>query len=240
MSQPRFGIWFIGARGGVAATAMVGLGAMKRGLTASTGLVSQLPEFAGLGLAGWDDFVIAGHEIRNVRLRDEAMKLVTESRVLSPALVEACGEELDEIDGRNPAGNGPWSRADDRGFGRRRGSPRGVAAADHRAVAGRPAWLCRVPETGARGRGQRGLDRAAGRRGQPAADLGGAGTPALRPGQMRSAGQFALRDRGDGVGLFLHQFHAFARFGSGGDRRTARASAARVTWAATARRAKRC
>ena len=100
MSQSRIGIWFIGARGGVAATAIVGLGAMKRGLTASTGLVSQLPEFAGLGLVGWDDFVIAGHEIRNVRLRDEAMKLVTGSHVLSPALVEACGEELDEIDGR--------------------------------------------------------------------------------------------------------------------------------------------
>ena len=100
MSQPRVGIWLIGAKGGVAVTTIVGLGALKRGLTAATGLVSQLPEFAGLGLAGWDDFVIAGHEIRNVRVEAEAMRLVTESRVLSPALVEACREELDEIDGR--------------------------------------------------------------------------------------------------------------------------------------------
>jgi myo-inositol-1-phosphate synthase len=100
MTRPRVGIWFVGAKGGVAVTAIVGLGALKRGLTAATGLVSQLPEFAGLGLAGWDDFVIAGHEIRKVRIADEANKLVTESRVLSPALVEACREELDQIDGR--------------------------------------------------------------------------------------------------------------------------------------------
>jgi myo-inositol-1-phosphate synthase len=100
MTKPRVGIWFIGARGGVAVTTIVGLGALKRGLTAAAGLVSQLPEFADLGLAGWDDFVIAGHEIRNVRIEAEAMKLVTESRVLSPALVEACREELEQIDGR--------------------------------------------------------------------------------------------------------------------------------------------
>jgi myo-inositol-1-phosphate synthase len=100
MTQPRIGIWLIGAKGGVAVTTLVGLGALKRGLTAATGLVSQLPEFAGLGLAGWDDFVVAGHEIRNVRAADEAMKLVGESRVLGPALVEACREELDEIDDR--------------------------------------------------------------------------------------------------------------------------------------------
>jgi myo-inositol-1-phosphate synthase len=100
MTQPRIGIWFIGAKGGVAVTTIVGLGALKRGLTGATGLVSQLPEFAGLGLAGWDDFVVAGHEIRKVRTEDEAKKLVTESRVLSPALVEACREELNQIDGR--------------------------------------------------------------------------------------------------------------------------------------------
>jgi myo-inositol-1-phosphate synthase len=100
MTQPRIGIWFIGARGGVAVTTIVGLGSLKRKLTAATGLVSELPEFAGLGLAGWDDFVIGGHEIRNVRTEDEAMKLVTESRVLSPALVDACREELNQIDVR--------------------------------------------------------------------------------------------------------------------------------------------
>lgn len=100
MTQPSIGIWLIGAKGGVATTAIVGLAALKRGLTGAAGLVSQLPRFAGLKLAAWDDFLVGGHEIRDVCLADEALRLATESRVLGPALIDQCRDELEATDGR--------------------------------------------------------------------------------------------------------------------------------------------
>ena len=41
MNASRYGIWLIGARGGVATSAMVGLAALRRGLTRENGLVSS-------------------------------------------------------------------------------------------------------------------------------------------------------------------------------------------------------
>ena len=105
------GVWLIGARGGVAATSLVGLCALKNGSTESAGLVSELPAFSHLELADWSDFVVGGHEIRSARLFDEAMKLVTQSRAIDERLVLQCRSELDEIDGRIRPGtawrNGP-------------------------------------------------------------------------------------------------------------------------------------
>ncbi|MFH1920575.1 MAG: inositol-3-phosphate synthase [Planctomycetota bacterium] len=100
MAQNGIGIWLIGAKGGVAATTLVGLAALKRGLVDESALVSGLGQFRGLGLAGWNDFTAAGHEIRDVRLADEAMRLATTSRAIDPALIRECEPELREIDGR--------------------------------------------------------------------------------------------------------------------------------------------
>ncbi len=100
MKQPDIGIWLIGAKGGVATTTLVGLEALRRGLVGPAGLVTALPRFARLDLAGWDRFLAAGHEIRDVRLRDEAMRLVTESRVLDRSLVEQVAGGLDATDER--------------------------------------------------------------------------------------------------------------------------------------------
>lgn len=98
MARSRVGIWLVGARGGVAATTIVGLCALRRGLVDTVGLVSELPQFADLGLAGWDNLVIGGHEIRNVTLYDAAQQLVDVSRALDPRLVAAVKEDLDAID----------------------------------------------------------------------------------------------------------------------------------------------
>ncbi len=100
MSPPRIGIWFIGAKGGVAATASLGLVALQKGLADSIGLVSRLPQFAGLDLAGWDSFIVGGHDIRDGTLDDTLARLRADSRVLDAALVEACRPELDAINGR--------------------------------------------------------------------------------------------------------------------------------------------
>ncbi len=98
MSNQRLGIWFIGARGGIATTAMTGLFALQKGLTRGTGLVSELPPFTPLNLAAWDQFVVGGHEIRAVSLVAEAERLHRESRVLDANLLAACREDLEQAD----------------------------------------------------------------------------------------------------------------------------------------------
>jgi myo-inositol-1-phosphate synthase len=94
MSPPRIGIWFIGARGGVAATATLGLFALQKRLTENIGLVSALPQFRDLPFTDWNSFVVGGHEIRQGTLCESLERLHTESRVFDSALVDACKEEL--------------------------------------------------------------------------------------------------------------------------------------------------
>ena len=100
MSNSRIGIWLIGAKGGVASTAIVGLAALKRRLVGAAGLVSQLPQFQRAGLADWADFVVAGHEIRAAPLMHEALRLATESRTTTVEVIQQCRAELEEIDRR--------------------------------------------------------------------------------------------------------------------------------------------
>lgn len=84
MAQRKIGVWLVGAWGGVATTVVVGIMALRRGLTEPTALVSALPPLAGLDLAGWDELVIGGHEIRETNFRAEADVLHKKSRVFSP------------------------------------------------------------------------------------------------------------------------------------------------------------
>jgi myo-inositol-1-phosphate synthase len=100
MTQPRIGIWFIGARGGVAATASLGLLAMQKGLTGAQGLVSALPQFANLDFTDWSSFVIGGHEIRGGSLCDTVDRLRADSRVLDTSVVDVCRLDLNAIDVR--------------------------------------------------------------------------------------------------------------------------------------------
>jgi myo-inositol-1-phosphate synthase len=100
MSSRRIGIWFIGARGGVASTATLGLLALQKRLAGSAGLVSCLPQFERLDLANWNEFIVGGHEIRGGTLADSLDRLRTESRVLDTELVNACEAELTAIDAR--------------------------------------------------------------------------------------------------------------------------------------------
>jgi myo-inositol-1-phosphate synthase len=100
MARPRIGIWFIGAKGGVASTAAVGLAALRKGLIGTTGLVTELPLFAPLRLTEWRGFVVGGHDIRDVRLYDEALRMHSESRAIDRSIIEGCRADLEEIDKR--------------------------------------------------------------------------------------------------------------------------------------------
>ncbi len=102
--RQRIGVWLIGSKGGVAITTIVGLLALKKGLAASTGLVSALPEFAELGLVSWDDLVIGGHEIRGLPLCREAYRVTTEMRAASRETIDQCRDELEQIEARTRPG----------------------------------------------------------------------------------------------------------------------------------------
>ncbi|MBL9095153.1 MAG: inositol-3-phosphate synthase [Planctomycetaceae bacterium] len=98
MARNRIGIWFIGAKGGVASTAVVGLLALKKGLTPTTALVSELPLFQKLDLVDWKDLVLGGHEIRDLSSYEEAARMNTESRAIDAGLIAKLKPELDKLD----------------------------------------------------------------------------------------------------------------------------------------------
>jgi len=98
MSKRRLGIWLIGARGGVATTTITGLLAQQKGLADSTGLVSELPQFSHLELPTWDQFIVGGHEIRDLSLAGEADRLHRESRVFDAKILRDCQEDFKQVD----------------------------------------------------------------------------------------------------------------------------------------------
>jgi myo-inositol-1-phosphate synthase len=100
MADSHVGVWLIGAKGGVASTAILGLAGLKRGLTDSVGLTSQLPLFGKLGLIDWERFVVGGHDIRRTPLLAEIARMAGESRTAMTVLVEQCRDELGQIDRR--------------------------------------------------------------------------------------------------------------------------------------------
>jgi len=100
MTKQRIGIDLIGAKGGVATTAIVGLTLLQDGVMPRNGLVSELPIFQQIGLPDWSSFVVAGHEIRQGLLFEEALWLSAKDRIVSRELLEQCREELNAIDRR--------------------------------------------------------------------------------------------------------------------------------------------
>src|SRR5262245_6591648 len=104
MARRKLGLWLIGAKGGVATTVTVGLAALRRGLTGTTGLVSALPQFARLDFADWGDFTIGGHEIRETTLFAEAQQLVRGNHALDADLVGKLKSDLDKLDKNTRSG----------------------------------------------------------------------------------------------------------------------------------------
>jgi myo-inositol-1-phosphate synthase len=98
MTQRRVGLWLIGAWGGVATTASLGLAAMSRRLIDTTGIVSANPAFAHLDLDDFGSFVIGGHEVRKSSFGEAARDLHERSNVFDGAMLQACREQLDAWD----------------------------------------------------------------------------------------------------------------------------------------------
>jgi myo-inositol-1-phosphate synthase len=95
MPERRVGLWLIGALGGVGSTVALGLAALSRGLTHTTGLVTGLPLFAGLDLDSPSAFVLGGHEIRHGGWPDSVATLARRIGAFDPAVVDACIPDLE-------------------------------------------------------------------------------------------------------------------------------------------------
>ncbi|MEE1942228.1 inositol-3-phosphate synthase [Streptomyces sp. TRM 70361] len=87
------GVWLVGARGAVAATAIAGAAALSAGLVRPTGCVTARREFLPLDLPRFDELVFGGHDIARTSLPERAERLVGEG-VLPPGLPRLVRGEL--------------------------------------------------------------------------------------------------------------------------------------------------
>ncbi|MCX7395470.1 MAG: inositol-3-phosphate synthase [Planctomycetales bacterium] len=98
MAKRKIGVWLIGAWGGVATTVVVGLCALRKGISETTGLVSALPPFAPLDLVKWDEIVVGGHDIRETSYLAEAQVLLEQSKIFNPSMLSAISSQLAKFD----------------------------------------------------------------------------------------------------------------------------------------------
>src|SRR5262249_25140811 len=94
MTQPRVGLWLIGAFGGVGSTATLGVSALARGLTDTTALTTALPMFQGADLDAFGSFVVGGHDIRKGSFGQAVRELHERSGVFDAAIMGGCLGDL--------------------------------------------------------------------------------------------------------------------------------------------------
>ncbi|MFI2369389.1 inositol-3-phosphate synthase [Streptomyces sp. NPDC018833] len=97
VGQARTGVWFVGARGSVATTAVAGCAAVTAGLHPPTGMVTETPSFTGTGLPPLPSLLFGGHDTAACPLPKRAEHL-TEAGVLPHGLVPAVRGELASAD----------------------------------------------------------------------------------------------------------------------------------------------
>ncbi|WP_225803921.1 inositol-3-phosphate synthase [Streptomyces sp. NK15101] len=96
-THARTGVWFAGARGSVATTAVAGCAAVRAGLHPATGMVTETPAFAGTGLPPLAALVFGGHDIASCPLPKRAEQL-TGAGVLPHGTAAAVHAELAAAD----------------------------------------------------------------------------------------------------------------------------------------------
>lgn len=95
MAERRVGLWLIGACGGVASTTALGLSALARGLTPTTGMVTALPQFAHHDFDKPPAFALGGHDIRQGNFLTAARELHERSNVFGEHVLTACAADLE-------------------------------------------------------------------------------------------------------------------------------------------------
>lgn len=110
---PRTGVWFIGARGSVATTAVAGAAALTAGLHPPTGMVTETPPFADCALPPLESLVFGGHDTASWPLPKRAEALA-EGGVLPYGLPTALHADLAAADAAiRPGGPQPGAVSGD-------------------------------------------------------------------------------------------------------------------------------
>ncbi|MET9554721.1 inositol-3-phosphate synthase [Streptomyces sp. NPDC006645] len=99
----RTGVWFVGARGSVATTAVAGCAAVVAGLHPATGMVAETPPFAESGLPALSSLVFGGHDTASCPLPKRAEALAA-AGVLPHGLPNSIAAELEAADAEIRAG----------------------------------------------------------------------------------------------------------------------------------------
>src|SRR5262249_52722201 len=94
----KVGVWLIGAYGNVATCAVAGAAAVARGLLDATGLGTETPALAGLGLAPVPNLVFGGHDVRDGSLVRSAKEFGDRNGLLTPELRRAVAADLRRAD----------------------------------------------------------------------------------------------------------------------------------------------
>ncbi|MCA8940366.1 MAG: inositol-3-phosphate synthase [Planctomycetes bacterium] len=92
-------LYLIGAKGNIGLTTAVGLHALVNEKTATTGLVSELPEFADKGLPKFEDFVVAGADPNQASIV-ERLRALSDGNVIDHRHVGRFAEEGTKLNGR--------------------------------------------------------------------------------------------------------------------------------------------
>ena len=79
MSERKTGVWLIGAFGSIATTVFLGVSALRRGLAPTTGMVTGLPQFQGLGLVDMAHMELGGCDVRTGDLAAQARHILRET-----------------------------------------------------------------------------------------------------------------------------------------------------------------
>jgi myo-inositol-1-phosphate synthase len=90
-------VWFIGIKGAVATTILVGVFAIKRGLSTSSGIMSEDKRFSQLNLERLEDLQFGGHDIRSIALYDAAYQNVSDNSTFNTTQLAELKEEIDSI-----------------------------------------------------------------------------------------------------------------------------------------------
>jgi len=96
----KVGVWVIGACGSVSTCMIAGVEAIKAGLVSRSGLVTDLAELAALPLAGLEDLVFAGYDIRSTDLLAAAREVHGFTGLLPDGMIERIRPALAEISSR--------------------------------------------------------------------------------------------------------------------------------------------
>ncbi|WP_405149845.1 inositol-3-phosphate synthase [Sphaerisporangium sp. NBC_01403] len=91
------GVWLVGARGSVATTVVTGAAALRSGLAAPIGCVTEGSDFAAAGLPPLDRLVFGGHDIASTPLPKRAEEL-SRAGVIPPPLAELVRQDLEAAD----------------------------------------------------------------------------------------------------------------------------------------------